>query len=169
MQVKLVIELDRSLKRLYFKNNKETVESEYKNNTRIAELKINNLKNKKIQLYEEWKFNNIDKDEFMNQSKLIEEDIKLVEEKLELITKTYRDNIKMIKRNDYWINHYRRNKKIKKLSREVIKELIDVIYITADGNVDIHFKYNNEYKELVTYLENEGAVKECQNGELVFT
>ena len=105
----------------------------------------------------------------MNQSKLIEEDIKLVEEKLELITKTYRDNIKMIKRNDYWINHYKRNKKIKKLSREVIKELIDVIYITADGNVDIHFKYNNEYKELVTYLENEGAVKECQNGELVFT
>ena len=169
MQVKLVIELDRSLKRLYFKNNRETVESEYKNNTRIAELKINNLKNKKIQLYEEWKFNNIDKDEFMNQSKLIENDIRLIEEKLELMTKTYKDNIKMIKRNEYWIEHYRRNKKIKKLSREVIKELIDVIYITADGNVDIRFKYNNEYKELVTYLENEGAVKKCQNGELVFT
>ena len=169
LQVKLVIELDRSLKRLFFKNNRETVESEYKNNTRIAEIKINNLNNKKIQLYEDWKFNNIDKDEFINQSKLIEEDIKLVEEKLELITKTYRDNIKMIKRNDYWINHYRRNKKIKKLTREVIKELIDVIYITADGNVDIRFKYSNEYKELVTYLENEGAVKKCQNGELVFT
>lgn len=169
LQVKLVIELDRSLKRLFFKNNRETVESEYKNNTRIAEIKINNLKNKKLQLYEDWKFNNIDKDEFINQSKLIEEDIKLVEEKLELITKTYRDNIKMIKRNDYWINHYRRNKKIKKLTREVIKELIDVIYITADGNVDIRFKYSNEYKELVTYLENEGAVKKCQNGELVFT
>lgn len=169
LQVKLVIELDRSLKRLFFKNNRETVESEYKNNTRIAEIKINNLKNKKLQLYEDWKFNNIDKDEFINQSKLIEEDIKLVEEKLELITKTYRDNLKMIKRNDYWINHYRRNKKIKKLTREVIKELIDVIYITADGNVDIHFKYSNEYKELVSYLENEGAVKKCQNGELVFT
>lgn len=169
LQVKLVIELDRSLKRLFFKNNRETVESEYKNNTRIAEIKINNLKNKKLQLYEDWKFNNIDKDEFINQSKLIEEDIKLVEEKLELITKTYRDNLKMIKRNDYWINHYRRNKKIKKLTREVIKELIDVIYITADGNVDIRFKYSNEYKELVTYLENEGAVKRCQNGELVFT
>ncbi|MBR3660872.1 MAG: recombinase family protein, partial [Bacilli bacterium] len=43
LQVKLVIELDRSLKRLFFKNNRETVESEYKNNTRIAEIKINNL------------------------------------------------------------------------------------------------------------------------------
>ncbi len=169
MQVKLVIELDRSLKRLYFRNNKETVESEYKNNMHIAELRINNLKNKKIQIYEEWKFNHIDKDEFLKQSKIIEDDIKLIEERLDLITKTYRDNIKMIKRNDFWINHYKRNKKIQKLSREVIKELIDVIYITKEGNVDIRFKYRNEYKELLVYLENEGAVRKCQNGELVFT
>ncbi|MBQ9181068.1 MAG: recombinase family protein [Bacilli bacterium] len=169
LQVKLVIELDRSLKKLYLRNNRDTVESEYKNNTRIAEIKIDNLKNKKIQLYEDWKFNNIDKEEFLKQSKIIEDDIKLIEEKLELITQTYRENIKMIKRNDYWIDHYRRNKKIKKVTKEVLKELIEVIYVTEEGNIDIHFKYKNEYKELLTYLENEGAVKTCQNGELVFT
>ena len=169
LQIKLVIELDRSLKKLYLRNNRDTVESEYKNNTRIAEIKIDNLKNKKIQLYEDWKFNNIDKDEFLKQSKMIEDDIKLIEEKLELISHTYRENIKMIKRNDYWIEHYRRNRKIKKVSRETLKELIDVIYVTKEGNIDIRFKYKNEYNELLNYLKNEGAVKTCQNGELVFT
>lgn len=169
LQIKLVIELDRSLKKLYLRNNRDTVESKYKNNTRIAEIKIDNLKNKKIQLYEDWKFNNIDKNEFLKQSKIIEEDIKLIEEKLELITQTYRENIRMIKRNDYWIDHYKRNKKIKKVSREVLKELIDVIYVTEEGNLDIHFKYKNEYNELLNYLKNEGAVKTCPNGELVFT
>ena len=168
LQIKLVIELDRSLKKLYLRNNRDTVESEYKNNTRIAEIKIDNLKNKKIQLYEDWKFNNIDKDEFLKQSKMIEDDIKLIEEKLELISHTYRENIKMIKRNDYWIEHYRRNRKIKKVSRETLKELIDVIYVTKEGNIDIRFKYKNEYNELLNYLKNEGAVKTCQNGELVF-
>ena len=169
LQIKLVIELDRSLKKLYLRNNRDTVESEYKNNTRIAEIKIDNLKNKKIQLYEDWKFNNIDKDEFLKQSKIIEEDIKLIEEKLELINHTYRENIRMIKRNDYWIEHYKRNRKIKKVSKEVLKELIDVIYVTKEGNIDIRFKYKNEYNELLNYLKNEGAVKTCQNGELVFT
>ena len=169
LQVKLVIELDRSLKKLYLRNNRDTVESEYKNNTRIAEIKIDNLKNKKIQLYEDWKFNNIDKEEFLKQSKIIEDDIKLIEEKLELITQTYRENIKMIKRNDYWIDHYRRNKKIKKVTKEVLKELIEVIYVTEEGNIDIHFKYKNEYKEFVTYLEKAGDVNTCQDGELVFT
>lgn len=168
LQIKLVIELDRSLKKLYLRNNRDTVESEYKNNTRIAEIKIDNLKNKKIKLYEDWKFNNIDKDEFLKQSKMIEDDIKLIEEKLELISHTYRENIKMIKRNDYWIEHYRRNRKIKKVSRETLKELIDVIYVTKEGNIDIRFKYKNEYNELLNYLKNEGAVKTCQNGELVF-
>ena len=169
LQIKLVIELDRSLKKLYLRNNRDTVESEYKNNTRIAEIKIDNLKNKKIKLYEDWKFNNIDKDEILKQSKIIEEDIKLIEEKLELINHTYRENIRMIKRNDYWIEHYKRNRKIKKVSKEVLKELIDVIYVTKEGNIDIRFKYKNEYSELLNYLKNEGAVKTCQNGELVFT
>ena len=169
LQIRLVIELDRSLKKLYLRNNRDTVESEYKNNTRIAEIKIDNLKNKKIKLYEDWKFNNIDKDEFLKQSKIIEEDIKLIEEKLELINHTYRENIRMIKRNDYWIEHYKRNRKIKKVSKEVLKELIDVIYVTKEGNIDIRFKYKNEYNELLNYLKNEGAVKTCQNGELVFT
>ena len=168
LQVNLVIELDRSLKKLYLRNNRDTVESEFKNNTRIAEIKINNLKNKKIHLYESWKFGEIDKEEFLSQSKLIEETIKTIENKLELITQTYRENIRMIRRNDYWINHYKRNRKIKKVTREILKELVDVIYVTKDGNINIVFKYRNEYKELLLYLEREGAVKECQSGELVF-
>ena len=168
LQVNLVIELDRSLKKLYLRNNRDTVESEFKNNTRIAEIKIDNLKNKKIHLYESWKFGEIDKEEFLSQSKLIEETIKTIENKLELITQTYRENIRMIRRNDYWINHYKRNRKIKKVTREILKELVDVIYVTNEGNINIVFKYRNEYKELLLYLEREGAVKECQSGELVF-
>ena len=169
LQVKLVIELDRSLKKLYLRNNRETVESEYKNNVRVAELKIENLNNKKMSLYEDWKFEIIDKNEYLKQSNNIENEIELIQEKLELYIQTYRENIRRIKRNDYWINHYKRNRKISSVTKEVLKELIDVIYVTADGSLDIRFKYKNEYNELLTYLENEGAVKECQNGMLVFT
>ena len=168
LQVKLVIELDRSLKKLYLRNNRDTVESEYKNNVRVAEIKIENLDNKKIQVYEDWKFGNIEKDDYLKKSNEINEDIKLIKEKLELYTQTYRENIRMIKRNDYWINHYKRNKKIKKVTKDVLNELIDTIYVTESGNIEIVFKFKDEYKELLTYLENQGGVKECQNGELVF-
>lgn len=166
LQINLVIELERSLKKLYLKNNRDTVESDYNNNVRIARIKIDNLNNKKIQLYENWKFNILEKEDYLKKSNQIDEDIKIIKEKLEMITKTYRENIRMIKRNDYWINHFKRNKKIRKLTRDVLKELIDVIYVSYDGSIDIHFKYKNEYMELLNYLESEGAVQECQSGEL---
>ena len=63
LQINLVIELERSLKKLYLKNNRDTVESDYNNNVRIARVKIDNLNNKKIQLYENWKFNILEKED----------------------------------------------------------------------------------------------------------
>ena len=167
LQIKLVIELERSLKKLFLKNNKETVESQYKNNVRIAKIKIENLNNKKLQIYEDWKFEVIDKKEYIIQTKMLEDEINKLEENIEIYSKTYRENIRRIKKNDSWIDHYKRNRKIKKLTRDVLLELIDTIYITEDGNVDIIFKYRNEYNELLLYLE-EGVEKECQNGKLVY-
>ena len=156
LQVKLVIELDKSLSKLYFKNNKETVETEYKNNMRIANLKIENLKDEKRKKYEEWKFNKMDKEEFMNISSSIDKSITEIKNNIDLYTSTYRENIKKMKKNDFWIGHYKRNRKIKRVTKEVLDELIEVIYVTKDGNIEITFKYQDEYNNLVKYLENEG-------------
>ena len=127
LQIKLVIELERSLKKLFLKNNKETVESQYKNNVRIAKIKIENLNNKKLQIYEDWKFEVIDKKEYIIQTKMLEDEINKLEENIEIYSKTYRENIRRIKKNDSWIDHYKRNRKIKKLTRDVLLELIDTI------------------------------------------
>ena len=54
VQVKLVIELEKSLSKLYFKNNQSSIENEYKNNVKISEIKISNLKEQKRKYYEEW-------------------------------------------------------------------------------------------------------------------
>ena len=74
-----------------------------------------------------------------------------------LYESTYKETIKRIRKNDYWIGHFKRNKKIKRLTKDVLKELIEVIYVTKDGNVDIKFKYNDEYLGLLNYLKSEGV------------
>ena len=156
VQVKLVIELEKSLSKLYFKNNQGSIENEYKNNVKIAELKISNLKEQKRKYYEEWKFDKLEKSEFIKLSEEIESKIKKLGEDIEIYTSTYRENVKKMRKNDYWIGHYKRNRKIKSLSKEVLNELIDVIYVRKDGTLDIKFKYQDEYESLVNYLE-EGA------------
>lgn len=153
VQVKLVIELEKSLSKLYFKNNQVSAETEYKNNVRISEIKIDNLKEKKRKNYEEWKFGKIDKNEFLKLSSEIDDNIKLLNEEIELYTNTYKETVKKIRKNDYWIGHYKRNRRIRKVSKEVLDELIEVIYVKSDGSIDIKFKYQDEYENLVNYLK----------------
>ncbi|WP_373116162.1 recombinase family protein [Coprobacillus cateniformis] len=160
LQVKLVIELEKSLSKLYFKNNQGSIENEYKNKVKIAELKISNLKEDKRKYYEEWKFNKIEKREFIKLSEEIENKITKLNEDIELYTFTYKENIKKIRKNDYWIGHYKRNRKIKRLTKEVLNELIDVIFVRKDGTLDIKFKYQDEYQSLVNYLEEEAKENE---------
>lgn len=168
LQIKLVIELERSLKKMFWKNNKDSIESEYQNNVRLAEIKINRLKEQKKNYYEEWKFGEIEKNEFIKKAEEIENEINLINEKKQIDTSTYRENIKRARKNDYWIEHYKRNRKIKYISKEVLKELIDIIYINSDGTVEIKFKYNDEYLELLNYLNTEGEKEKCVSGELEY-
>lgn len=166
LQVKLVIELDKSVKKLFFKNNKYLQETTYKNNLRIAEIRINDLKDKKRDNYKNWKLNNIDKKEYEENLQQYDEKIKKLEEDINLYTSTYQETIKRIKKDDYWISHYKRNRKIKNLTRETILELIQSILVKEDGSLLINFKYHDEYSELLKYVENEGGITECLSGNL---
>ena len=64
-------------------------------------------------------------------------------------------SLKDIKEDEYWIEHFRRNKKIKSLTREVIEDLIECIYVHEGGNLTIKFKYQDEYERLVNAVNNE--------------
>ena len=168
VQVKLVKKKKKSLSKLYFKNNQSSIENEYKNNVKISEIKISNLKEQKRKYYEEWKFDKLEKSEFIKLSEEIESKIAKLNEDIELYTSTYRENIKKIRKNDYWIGHYKRNRRIKNLSKEVLNELIEVIYVRKDGSLDIKFKYQDEYLGLINYLEEEEAKinEEMENRDL---
>ena len=65
-------------------------------------------------------------------------------------------NLKNKSRDDSWIEHYKRNRKIKKVTKKVINELIDKILIHEDNRITIIFKYRNEYEELLSFLKKEG-------------
>jgi len=168
LQVKLVIELDRSLNKLLFKKNRESMEEEYKEKVKLYDIKKKRLNEKKRIAYESWKLNESEKVDFVKVNNEVNNEIRLLDEDLELFTSTYRENLKKVKSNDYWIGHFKRNKRIKKLTKNILDELIDKIYVFEDGNIKIDFKYSDEYEQLLNYLMEQGVNIECKNGELVY-
>lgn len=55
--------------------------------------------------------------------------------------------------NKEWIDKFMKNRNITSLSKKVIDELIEDIYIYENGNIDIKFKYNDVYNEAIDFVK----------------
>ena len=97
----------------------------------------------------------------MDYSKDYDERIKIFSNDIKALENVYTENIKNTKKDDYWIEHFRRNQKVKSLSKDVINELIDLITVNEDGNVTIIFKYQDEYEKALEFIQGK---EELLNG-----
>ena len=48
--------------------------------------------------------------------------------------------------------------KYPKLTKEIVNELIEDILVHEDGVIDVIFKYQDEYENMVCYLESDGVI-----------
>ena len=53
-----------------------------------------------------------------------------------------------------WIQKFKEKKGITKLSRDIVMELIECIYVHENGNITIKFKFEDEFKRCLDYIEN---------------
>jgi DNA invertase Pin-like site-specific DNA recombinase len=159
MQIKSVLNIEKTIKQMR-DSNVITNKKEFEDKIEKLNSDIEKLKKLKRKSYEDWKLEKIKKEEFILLSKDYEDKI----EKCNLGIKDYEERVKSslkdIKEEEYWIEHFRRNKKVKNLTREVIEELIDCIYVHEGGNITIKFKYQDEYERVLNEINNEteGAI-----------
>ena len=63
-----------------------------------------------------------------------------------------------------WLEYFKANKNIKSLNRELVVNLIDYIKVYNNKTIEINFKYENDYKNLLSYLENIDDLEVVCNG-----
>ena len=116
------------------------------------EKKIKQVKNLKVSCYSDWKDCSIDKDDYLllkdkydtSLAKLQNEIVALDEEK------KLQDTIKNCEFD--WIDNIIKNGKIGTLTREIAISLIDTIHVDQNKQLEIDFKFTNEYERLKDYV-----------------
>ena len=161
MHVKMVMSMEKVLNKIKNSSENKRLEEEYKNNIFKLSNDIDKLKKLKKSSYEDWKLKKISKEEYLDYSKDYDERIKIFSNDIKALENVYTENIKNTKKDDYWIEHFRRNQKVKSLSKDVINELIDLITVNEDGNVTIIFKYQDEYEKALEFIQGK---EELLNG-----
>ena len=117
-------------------------------------------------VYEDWKLGNISEDEYKEYSisytdsiEKMQENIQHIEEELEKFNKN--DN------NSIWIDKFTKYRNITQLSKEVVDELIEDIYVHEGKEITIKFKYEDEYQKAIEYIKRNESLTLLNNNEKI--
>ena len=55
--------------------------------------------------------------------------------------------------DNIWIENLKEKRNITKLTRDIIVELIDCIYVHESGDITIKFKFEDEYERILEYIK----------------
>ena len=131
------------------------------NNIERQEKEMEKFKKLKKSTYEDWKLGIIEENDYFEYVKGYDDNISQLNNSLK---KLYIERATASNESKYdsgWIEKFEANKNIKELSKEVIDDLIEDIFIHEDGNITILFKFQDEYQNVINYIkENEHLLDE---------
>ena len=100
----------------------------------------------------------ISREEYLEYKQKYENDIERLKRNIErLENEKQKYESKNINTNE-WIEKFKEQKGISELSRDIIMELIDCIYVKENGDISIKFKFEDEFKKCLEYIENNRKV-----------
>lgn len=123
---------------------------------------IAKISNFKRTLYEDWKNADITREEYLEYKQKYENDIERLKLNIERLQNEKQKYENQKQSSNKWIEKFKKQKGITELSREIMMELIDCIYVHDNGNITIRFKFEDEFKRCQDYIENNRNVLELK-------
>ena len=133
----------------YVDINEVTKEAEkFNNNKNFDEIEslilekeneIKRITNYKQSLYEDWKNEDITKEEYIEYKKKYNLKQELIEENIRKLKEEKKEN----KKENNLLKELKEKNQISKLTRNIISELIQCIYVKEDGSLRIKFNYKS--------------------------
>ena len=161
-EIKKIIDVDKVLNQI--KNSgvqiaREIRKKSAKDNYDKIDTEIKQIKAFKSALFEDFKLNILTEEEYREY--LTQYDYQIMQ-----LTKRknfYNDEIIELNHtnidNIEWIETFKKYKNVNNLTREMINELINYIYIVDKDKIVVEFYFENEYEIIIDYLENDTKLK----------
>ena len=147
------VEMDKLIKRINSSPAKKKESSHICSaiDTHTAELE--KLKGMIIDLYPDWKSGIISKEEYFTLKEQLTEKTTSLEKALENLKRTNEEFKNGITEDNDFISHFKKYGKIDTLTRAMVVELIDKIYVHEGGRITISFKFTDAYEKALEYIE----------------
>lgn len=153
MQIDLAVSMNSLLEDLQKRQFKAQKSSRLESMLKEKLKEHDKISHYKIDLYPDWKNGLISKPEYLalrekfdHQLSQLETSIAHIKEEIE----KYKDGSSA---ENQFITHFLKYQNIDSLTREIIVELIEMIYVHEGGTITVEFKYQDEYQRLLDLLQ----------------
>ncbi len=113
-------------------------------------------------IYYDWKNGDITHEQFLRLKKSIEEQAAQLRETVEHLERECAAMEQGIDKTNPYLEAFLKYRNVQSLTRGLLIELVDVICVHEDQSIDITFKFADQYRRVVEFIENNHDVlREC--------
>ena len=153
LHIDLLIDIEEMIKQIDESTYPNTKNENIENMIIAKQSEISKISNFKRTLYEDWKREDITREEYLEYKKKYEKDIERLKHNVEILKNEKQKDESQNRNSNEWIEKFKEQRGIRKLSRDILIELIDCIYVKENGNITIKFKFKDEFKKGLEDLE----------------
>lgn len=154
-QINLAVSMDQLLNDLKARQAKATKSARLEKMLEAKEQEYDKTSRSKIDLYPDWKSGIISKEEYLALKARIDTQLEQIEVSIANIKHEIKQYQSVTSVENKFITSFLKHRNIEHLTREVIVELIEMIYVHEGGTITIQFKFQDEYQRLLDLLEEE--------------
>ena len=104
-------------------------------------------------LYPDFKSGIITIDEFQLLKERLKERLSILDEKIAALTQSAEQFKEGITEENEFVAHFKKYDKVERLSRPMLTELVQEIFVHEGGNIEIVYNFSDAYQQVVEYIE----------------
>ena len=154
LHIDLLTNIEQMIKQINQSSFQNLKNENIENMIKAKQIELSKISNFKRTLYEDWKNEDITREEYLEYKRKYENDIERLKQNIESLAIEKQKYETQNTTNNEWIAKFQEKRNITELTRDIMMELIDCIYVQENGNITIKFKFEDEFKRCQDYIEN---------------
>ena len=154
LHIDLLTNIEEMIKQINQSSFQNLKNENIENMIKAKQIELSKISNFKRTLYEDWKNEDITREEYLEYKRKYENDIERLKQNIESLAIEKQKYETQNTTNNEWIAKFQEKSNITELTRDIMMELIDCIYVQENGNITIKFKFEDEFKRCQDYIEN---------------
>lgn len=147
-------------------NKKSTNSGTLESALSLNEEKLKEISFFKKSIYEDWKHNYISREDYFDMKNEYDKEEKKIKDIVSKLKFQIEEDAGEINTQNPFLTSFIKHKNITHLSRELLIELVDKIIIHSKSEIEIKFKFVNEYKKILKFIGENKKDEKIQ--ELMF-